>query len=269
MSMLWLREWPTFWAGLLVVGAFVALSLLGLWLTRPWMRKRAGETNELVNYYVAAIGIFYALLVGLIAVATWENHSKVEDVVSSEAVAASDLYRDMEFYPSPLREELRGVLQQYVRAVIDKEWPLQERGVTPTQIADHVNQLVRKMVTFEPATSGQQLAHAEGLRQVNVVLSLRRQRFQAVDDGLSRLMWLIVLVGAAVTICTTFLFYTEKVLIQALLTVALSVVIGLSVFLTFTLDSPLVGSSAVQPTSFQDALSAMKHVGDEDAGARP
>jgi hypothetical protein len=254
--MRWLHEWPTFWAGLLVVGAFVALSLAGLWLTRPWVRKRGGESNELANYYFAAVGVFYALLVGLIAVATWENHSRIEDVVTGEAVAATDLYRDMEAYPSPLREELRGLLSSYVQAVIENEWPLQLQGKVPAT-ADHMDQLVNRMFAFEPSTSGQQITHGECLRQLNAILSLRRQRFQAVDDGLSRLMWLIVLLGAAITIGMSFLFYTEKIVIHAILTVALSLVIGLSLFLIFALDGPLVGDDAVQPDSFQGALRSM------------
>lgn len=256
--MLWLHEWPTFWAGLLVVGALVALSLAGLRLTRPWARKRCGDANELANYYFAAVGVFYALLMGLIAVASWENHSRIEDVVTGEAVTVSDLYRDMEVYPSPVREELRALLRQYVQAVIDKEWPLQLHGDAPTKVADHIDQLVHRMVTVEPATPGQQISHGECLRQLNSLLSLRRQRLQAVDDGLSSLMWLIVLLGAAITIGLTFFFCTDKVGVQALLTVALSLVIGLSIFLIFSLDGPLVGSSAVQPDSFRDALSSMK-----------
>jgi hypothetical protein len=255
--MRWLHEWPTFWAGVLVVGAFVALSLAGFWLTRPWVRKRCGDSNELANYYFAAVGVFYALLVGLIAVATWENHSRIEDVVTGEAVAVTDLYRDMEVYSPPLREELRGVLRQYVHAVIEKEWPRQLRGYTSAKVADPLALLVHKMVTFEPPTPGQQIAHGECLRQLNSILTLRRERIQAIDDGLSRLMWLIVLLGAAATIGMSFLFYTDKTVIQVLLTVALSLVIGLSIFLIFALDGPLVGDDAVQPGSFQDALGAM------------
>jgi hypothetical protein len=255
--MRWLHEWPTFWAGLLVVGSFVALSLAGFRLTRPWVRKRGGDSNELANYYFAAVGVFYALLVGLIAVATWENHSRIEDVVTGESVAVTDLYRDMEMYSPPLREELRDLLRQYVHTVIEKEWPLQLRGQPSTKLAGPLVLLVHKMVTLEPPTPGQQIAHGECLRQLNSILSLRRQRIQAIDDGLSRLMWLIVLLGAAATIGMSFLFYTEKLVIQALLTVALSFVIGLSIFLIFALDGPLVGSDAVQPDSFQNSLVAM------------
>ncbi len=258
MTMRWLHQWPTFWAGLLVVGIFVAVSLAGLWLTRPWSRKRGGDSNELANYFFAAIGVFYALLVGLIAVSSWEDYSKVEDVVTGEAVAVSDLYRDMEAYPSPLREEMRHLLRQYVQVVIQREWPLQQRGQSPARVIDHVDQLVHRMVTFEPSTPGQQVAQGEILRQLNGVLTLRRQRLQAVDDGLSRLMWLIMLVGAAITIGMTCLFYTDKLEMQALLTVALSILIGLSIFLIFTLDGPLVGDNAIQPDSFRDALTTMR-----------
>jgi hypothetical protein len=162
MTMRWLHEWPTVGAGLLVVGVFVALSLAGLWLTRPWARRRCGDSNELANYYIAAVGVFYALLVGLIAVATWENHSRVEDVVTGEAVAVSDLYRDMEAYPSPLREELRVVLRQYVQAVIEKDWPQQLQGEAPTKDVGHVNQLVHR------AAGGRRRGPAENLSGCDV-----------------------------------------------------------------------------------------------------
>jgi hypothetical protein len=255
--MRWLHEWPTFWAGLLVVGTFVVLSLAGFWLTRPWVRKRGGDSNELANYYFTAVAVFYALLVGLIAVANWENHSRIEDVVTGESIAVTDLYRDVAIFSPPLRDEIREMLRRYLQAVIEKEWPQQLRGHVPTMVAGPLDLFVQKMVTLEPSTPGQQIAHGECLRQLNSILSLRRQRIQAIDDGLSRLMWLIVLLGAAATIGLSFLFYTEKTVIQVLLTVALSFVIGLSIFLIFALDGPLVGSDAVQPDSYREALETM------------
>ena len=41
---LWLYEIPTFWLGVLFISVFLAYSLGGLWLTRPWMRSGVSST---------------------------------------------------------------------------------------------------------------------------------------------------------------------------------------------------------------------------------
>ena len=108
--LLWLYEIPTFWLCVLFIAVFLIFSLAGLRLTRPWVRKHGGDGNDLANAYIAAAGVFYALLVGLISVATWENYSDVESNAAEEAAAISDLYRDFEGYPAEMRAALQGTL---------------------------------------------------------------------------------------------------------------------------------------------------------------
>lgn len=254
---LWLYEIPTFWLGVLFVGVFLIYSLGGLWLTRPWMRRQGDGNNDLANYYIAAVGVFYALLIGLISVATWENHSDVEATVSNEAVAISDLYRDIEGYPAEMKADLRQRLRHYVQHVIEEEWPVQRRGVEPTGEGRGVTELARRLAMFEPATAGQEIVHAEVMSQFNSFLTFRQLRLQAVGGGLPGLLWLVVLIGAAVMIGLTFFLWTDNLRIHSLLTASLGLIIGLMVFLIFTLDRPLVGRLGVEPGSFEEVLTVV------------
>ena len=43
--------------------------------------------NDVVSFFFAALGVFYGLAMGLIAVATWENYTEIDGVVSTEAAA--------------------------------------------------------------------------------------------------------------------------------------------------------------------------------------
>lgn len=254
---LWLYDIPIFWLGLLFVAVFLIFSLGGLWLTRPWMRRQGDGNNDLANYYIAAVGVFYALLIGLISVATWENHSGVESTVANEAVALSDLYRDIEGYPPAMKAEIRQRLRQYIQHVIEEEWPVQRRGVEPTGEGRGVAELARRLATFEPATAGQEIAHAEVMSQFNQFLTYRQLRLQAVGSGLPGLLWLVVLIGAAIMIGLTFFLWTENLRIHSLLTACLGLIIGLMVFLIFTLDKPLVGRFSVGPDSFEEVLTVV------------
>lgn len=254
---LWLYEIPTFWLGVLFVGAFLAFSLGGLWLTRPWMRRYGDGHNDLANYYIAAVGVFYALLIGLISVATWENYTDIESTVSNEAVAIADLYSDIEGYPPEFQADLQQRLRHYVQHVIQEEWPVQRRGVEPTGHSRAVTELAHRLATFEPATAGQEIVHAEVMSQFNGFLTYRRQRLQAVGSGLPGLMWLVVLIGAAVTIGMTFFLWTDNLRIHSLLTASLALIIGLMVFLIFSLDKPLVGRVSVDPGTFEEVLAVV------------
>ena len=49
----------------------------------------------------------YSVTLGLIAVASWQNYSSVESLVSKEASTIGVLYRDVGGYPESLRTELR------------------------------------------------------------------------------------------------------------------------------------------------------------------
>lgn len=254
---LWLYEIPTFWLGVLFVGVFLTFSLSGLWLTRPLMRRHGDSHNDLANYYIAAVGVFYALLIGLISVATWENYADIEANVSSEAVTLSDLYRDIEGYPPAMKDHLRQRLREYIQHVIREEWPIQRQGAEPKGRNPIVADIAKGLTTFEPATPGQQIVHAEVFRQFNEFLTYRRLRLQAVGSGLPGLMWLVVLIGAVVTISMTFFLWTDNLRIHSLLTASLALIIGLMVFLIFSLDKPLIGRVSVDPGSFEEVLTVV------------
>ena len=256
-SLLWLYELPTLGLGVLVMGVFLACSLGGLWLTRPWARRHCSAYNDLANYYIAVVGLFYAVLAGLITVATWENYSEVDANVANEAVAVSKLYSDAEGYPPALRAVLRDTLRRYVHHVVEEEWPAQRRGIEPAAHGPLMTEAVRHMAAFEPATAGQQIVHAECLRQFNELLTYRRLRLQAVDSGLPGLMWLVMLMGAAITIGMTYFLWSDNLRIQSLLTAALALTLGLVVFLILSLDRPLWGSVSVDPGDFREVLTSV------------
>ena len=75
--------------------------------------------------------MIYGLLLGLLAVATYQNLSDVEKTVGNEAAALGALYRDVSAYPEPARSEVQAMIRDYTRYVIDEAWPLQQKGIVP------------------------------------------------------------------------------------------------------------------------------------------
>ena len=59
--------------------------------------------NNDIIFFASAIGVFYSLMAGLMAVAVWGNYAAVQDLVSQEASSIGALYRDVTSLPEPAR----------------------------------------------------------------------------------------------------------------------------------------------------------------------
>src|SRR5215475_5968643 len=127
----WLYDVSPPIAALIMVVFVEALSLIGLVLVRRHVIPRLhydDGANDAVSGTVQAIGVFYGITVGLIAVGVWNTNSNASELVSREAVAIGALYRDVSGYPPPLRDELRARVREYTVFVIEQAWPAQQIG---------------------------------------------------------------------------------------------------------------------------------------------
>jgi hypothetical protein len=257
MTMYWIYDIPNWTLFVLIVTTFVALSLAGLFATRPLVRLLFGPTthyNDLVSYFFAGIGVFYGLALGLIAVATWENYTDIDGVVGTEAAAVGSFYRDLDGYPQPLRGRLEGLMRDYIRLVIEREWPAHKKGIALEDGDTLLDQLQDEVMNFEPTKEREKILQAEVLRSLDTVQEQRRLRLQAVPTGLPAALWSVVLIGAVLNIVLTYLFWVENLSVHAMLVSILAIFIALLIFLTAAMDNPFRGEFSVSADPYQTVL---------------
>jgi hypothetical protein len=192
MTFYWIYDLHNFALCSLIVGTFLLVSLGGLFATRPLVRRLLDESskhNDIVSAFFAGIGVFYGLALGLIAVATWENYTDVDGVVSTEAAAVASLYRDLDGYPQPLRGDAERMLREYTRMVIDKEWPAHKQGIALEDGDISLDKLENAVMAFEPVKEREKIVHAAVVRSLDTVVDQRRLRLQAVGTGLPMALW--------------------------------------------------------------------------------
>ncbi len=176
MSMYWIYDLPNWLLCVLINVVVVGLALLGLFLSRPIVRRIVGSSskhNDLVSYFLGSMGVFYGLAVGLIAVATWENYTEVDGVVSTEAAAVTSLFRDLDGYPQPMRGRLEAMMRDYTRVVIEKEWPAHKRGIALEDGDAMLERFENEVMSFEPTQEREKILHAEVLRSLDTVVEQR------------------------------------------------------------------------------------------------
>jgi len=244
--------------GALVIGLTLIAALALLGLGRFLARRFPHPGNEVLFCFLGATGVIYALVLGLLAVATWDALKSVEDACTREALEAEKLYWDLAGYAQPERDHLRGMIREYVREVIEVEWPRQKRGLDVREPAMLVD-MVESWTRVEPVTEGQKLIHAEALGELNEMLSFGRMRRQAKDVALPSVLWVVVLLGGAVNLFLAAMIRPEKRFGLTPLVMALAAMIGLMIFEIVAVDHPLWGEVSIQATPYQDVLRSFQN----------
>ena len=251
---IWFYEVRPLFSAIIMVVFIETLSLIGLFLARRFLLPRfhySEGINDAISGTVQAIGVFYGITVGLIAVGVWNTNSTAADLVSQEASAVGGLYRDVAGLPSPLREELTAKLRDYLDVVIRREWPEQEKGIIPDEGTQILNDFQIKFFAFEPTTAGQTQLYREALSAFNRLADCRRLRLHAVTSGLSSIMWGVIWVGAIISIGVAYLFKIEDPKMHAVLVGLMGGFLAMVLFMISINDKPFYGSVRTDPAPYQ------------------
>jgi hypothetical protein len=251
---LWAYHMSPLKLALLMIAVIEVISLAALYLSRRYLLPRLqyhDGINDAISGTVQAIGVFYGITVGLIAVGVWNTHSAAGDLVSKEAAAIGGLYRDFGGYPSPLREEMRGKLREYTVFVIDKAWPEQKQGRLGNSGTHILDELQAPLYAFEPTNASQTALHSETLRAYNALIEYRRLRIDAVAGGLSDVMWAVIWVGAAISIWVAYLYRIEDPKIHFILVGLMAGFLAMVLFMIVINDKPLVGYTSIPPDPYK------------------
>ena len=245
---------PLVITGAAIVGSLCLFAVAGLLVVRrcvlPRLRIHA-EDSEFTGAMVQCVMVFYGLALALIAVSVSQTYSDVSKIISGEASALNALYRDVSSYPEPIRLELQKELREYTDQVVHVAWPLQRRGKTPTAGFAHMTRFQAVLNSFEPATEGQKILHAETLRAYNLLIQARRMRLDAATTCLPSVMWGVIVAGAFISLSATFFFKTEDARLHGILVTLLAVFMGLVIFMILALDRPFRGDLGLPPDPYQ------------------
>jgi hypothetical protein len=68
------------------------------------------------------------------------------------------------------------------------------------------------------------------------------------------ILWVVLIVGGAITVGFTYLFGLENTLVHALMVSALAMIISLTLFTAASLDHPFKSDIRIHPTAFEQVV---------------
>lgn len=244
-----------------VIGIAVLYAFFGVTLVRRFMQShvREGHNDVLVPIFLTA-GTLYAVLLGFLVIAVWENYEAAKDNAAEEASTLATLYRQTNGMVPSEQHTMRVLLREYTEAVAVDEWPIQAAtgGASP-RARKAVADTYRVFATMSPQMAAAPIT-TEYLQTMRVVASDRNRRTLQASESLSGVLWIGLLVGGAIVIGMTFLLYMDATWPHVLTSGMMAALIGTLLFITLLLNRPYAGPLALTPEPFEHSLSVFASV---------
>jgi hypothetical protein len=238
---------------------WITLSITCLVLLNTfWEPSRRSVHNDVIGWQIAILGTIYAVMIGFMLYAVWNNYQTAETNANNEANDLVNLYRAADGLPQQQRDQMQGFVRSYVQSVITQEWPQMDRDTTGTSGSHYMAQpYVMGMWHSTAHTPANNLAEQANLRQVMIELSSmtehRRVRLLESRTAMPGVLWGVLVMGGMITIASSCLIGSENVPLHFVLIIALSLLISLALVAIGDIDRPFQGSVHVSPYAFQRA----------------
>jgi hypothetical protein len=241
---------------LLVILAIAVIgSVVGLHLVRLRVPHEVRKTNnEVAGFFLAVLGVMYAVLLAFVVVAAWEDFKDTTRTVEQEANELVDVYRVSQALPAPIGTDIRALAEEYARLAIEVEWPAMARGVRTEEQALVLDKIWRTVTESEGSEAQDDVLRAQFFQHFSALSDARQTRQLAAEESLPWVMWVLLIGGAVVTVGFTYFFSAPNPVAQYIMTALYAASIVILLALISLLDFPLRGDLTIQPHAFELAL---------------
>jgi hypothetical protein len=250
-----LAAMPLWLSGFLVVVIPTFAAMCGpTAVRRIFALEKIVANNEVAGFKFAVLGVIYAVLLGFAVIVVWERFSQADGAAAQEAGALASIYRLSSGLDSQAQASLRERLSDYTKSAVVDEWPEMAQGSESSRTRQALTGVYAAVLAYAPSNSHDAVLMAELLDQLDRVTQERRERLELAEGIVPGLVWLVLFVGAIITIGFTFFFGLRNLRVQTAMTGMLALMIFLSLFVAISIDHPFTGPVHVTPDSFNLVL---------------
>jgi uncharacterized membrane protein len=246
---------------ILVAIALALLAAAGAYGMEKLMPAARRELhNDVIGFVYAVVGVAYAVLLGLVVVATWNTL----DQTRANAYTETDALIQLDWYghslPQPQHAEVEGLVEEYTTVVIGTEWPLlADQQDSPRAWAVYT-QLRAVVQAQQPAAPAAVIRYQEALRASAQLGDARRQRIARAAEGVPALLWTALLLGGIITIGFPLFFGMKSTVAHALIMFCLTLLVVCLLLVVYELEYPFRGIVTVGPEAFRLALERVRQL---------
>jgi len=258
MNLNWVYAYPTWALFVGLVFLFMALTVGGIFLLRPWTDKLLGITSEdngIVSEYMGITGVFFGLVLGMVAVGAWESYGAAKMAAQSEASQMDKLYRSVALLPDSDGGQLKAKVRLYAEVVIKHEWPEQTKGKPPSAGERVISEIGQMIYALPTDTSKQEITTAVAVDRYFELIDARKHRVQSVNGmHLPGSLWWVVVAATFIIISLSMLLHLPNRKLDIAINLLMSLLMGSILGFIIAMDNPFMGDLSVDAKAYQQIL---------------
>ncbi len=237
---------PLWATAFVLVGLAVVLTILASGLVhRRYKVEELRGNNEVAGYTFGVIGAIYGLLLALALVAAWGGYARARENAGDEEACILSLKRVGWGLPDG-GTAMTAAIARYKRAA-NQEWG---KSVADTDAIDAVDEIGRLLTDERDASSAPFVA--DGMARLDRLADLRAARRSNTQSGMPPFLWIVMVLGGAVTVGFSLFFGSANRRSQRAMTSILGATLTLVLFAVMEMDHPYEGEIRVH-SPFENA----------------
>jgi hypothetical protein len=202
--------------------------------------------------------VTFAVLLAFVAMLAWNGFNNAKAASYAEAASVMDVYNVSVGFVDPEKSALRDGLIGYLETVVRVEWPAQAEGRSVDRATAYLEKLNRTAIGFRPSGVADGNLHAQLLQSLSRLWDARRQRMLTAETTIPSVVWIVTLVGGALTIAFGSFLGTPSLGMHLAMSAALAVSGALVLILIIALSNPFRGDFRVSTEPFDQVLAQIQ-----------
>jgi hypothetical protein len=223
-----------------------------------WPSESRRRHNDLVGWQVGVVGTTYAVIIGFMLYAVWNDFEAATSNVDAEASAVVNLSRLAEGLPQEQRVNVQAIARRYADLMVNREWDAMNKAPKdPLESQALTQSLWKAVIRKQPLDAVEATSLNYTIQELTTLTERRRRRQLQSQTGLPGILWTVLITGAIITIGSSCLFGTRSFPLHLIQVLALSVLVSLSLIAVGDIARPFQGSVHVGSEAFihaQDVL---------------
>jgi Protein of unknown function (DUF4239) len=234
--------------------SFISMLLLRKILPTSYRPK----FTDIHGHIFGVIGIIYAVLVGAIAVGSWDKFKHAEELTYKEAMSSLNIYRLADGLEPSKAQEMKKIIYHYVDSVVKNEWDAMKTG-KPLELKEpNLIALTNLLTTIYPHNKTQEIFLTFLVEEDIKLREIRGERIFLSASSLNPVILQFVFFSSFLIILASIFFGTEHSFLGNFIVISvLSIVTGLVLTIIVRFDQPFQGDIITSDDPFTSALQLM------------
>lgn len=253
--LLWLESQTTLVITLIVFALCYTLAAIVFFAVNMIsQRPIAEQLNATTPVMLTPLALIAGLLIAFLASRVWSNIDRANTYIAQEASAISEAVLLANALPEDMQKTLRAALKQYLGFTETDDWPAMAQGRaslrrTPPGLTDGMTALL----SFVPASPGQQVAQERAVIAVEQALEARRHRIVLSQATIAPIQWVVIFVLDALILLTIAFVHINRRATAVVNLIAFSTAVACCLVLLMVHDRPFAaGGITIQPDALRN-----------------